>query len=247
MSRNSFYLLLILSVLGASGLACRVSGLTGSGRIASETREVAGFSRINVSDGMNLFIEQSREESLRIEAEDNILPLIETSVSAGTLTIEYDRSSRSLFRSFRTTSPVKIYVTLNDIEEIEASGGSDVEAGSVQADQLTIRVSGGGDIRIDELQVETLDLELSGGSQAHLSGEARMQRVQASGGGRYQAGDLKSRTVRIQMSGGGYADINASDELEANLSGGSRVEYSGEPRVSKDTSGGSSVSSKGKK
>ncbi|HZD61139.1 MAG TPA: hypothetical protein VE439_11905, partial [Anaerolineae bacterium] len=44
-------------------------GVTGSGNVTTESREVSGFNEISLSGRGNLIIEQGNEESLRIEAE----------------------------------------------------------------------------------------------------------------------------------------------------------------------------------
>ena len=56
----------------------RITGFTGSGNTANQEREVSGIKSVSVSSGMNLYIEQTGSESLRIEAQDNVIPKILT-------------------------------------------------------------------------------------------------------------------------------------------------------------------------
>ena len=57
-------------------VSCR--SVVGSGIITAETREVSDFDRISVGSSINLIIEQTGRETVRIEAEDNIIPLVKT-------------------------------------------------------------------------------------------------------------------------------------------------------------------------
>ena len=64
--------------------------IEGSGDVVTETRAVSGFDRVILGGIGELTLIQGEEESLEIEAEDNILPQITTEVRDGTLTISFD-------------------------------------------------------------------------------------------------------------------------------------------------------------
>src|SRR6185295_3610097 len=68
-------------------------GERGSGNVISQTREVSGFDAINVSYPAEVLIKQGSAESLKIEAEDNLLPNLKTQVKNGTLEIFYKREN----------------------------------------------------------------------------------------------------------------------------------------------------------
>jgi hypothetical protein len=59
----------------------------GSGRIIEEDRSVGGVTGVNLATIGDLTIEVGNRESLRIEAEDNLLEYFETEVRGGTLRI----------------------------------------------------------------------------------------------------------------------------------------------------------------
>ena len=54
--------------------------VTGSGRVTSETRAVSGITRVALEGMGEVVIQEGAAESLTIEAEDNILPLITSAV-----------------------------------------------------------------------------------------------------------------------------------------------------------------------
>ena len=280
----------ILSMMVLFSFACQaVTGIggvvRGSGEVVSETRPVSGFDQISVCCGMELIVTQGDVESLEIEADDNLLPEIVTTVSGGKLTIRFkDDQGRT---QYWPTQPIRCKVTTVDVRglevsgggsleagqietdhlQIESSGGSQADIGSVAADTMGVGVSGGGEFYAQDLQLNRLELDLSGGStgsieslegetlklensgggEVIIAGSVTEQDVSISGGGKYLAGDLKSETIAIMMSGGGEASLWVEESLEADLSGGARVEYYGRPRISEQVSGGSELVSLGER
>jgi hypothetical protein len=81
---------LLVTALGIVSLAAceRVGrGLPGSGTLKSEKRDVVGFTEVAISGEGELTLSQTGQESLTIEAEDNLLPLLTSTVAHGCLTL----------------------------------------------------------------------------------------------------------------------------------------------------------------
>ncbi|HWL48440.1 MAG TPA: DUF2807 domain-containing protein, partial [Acidimicrobiia bacterium] len=74
-SRTVVLVLMLLSALVAS--SCIV-GVEGSGNVITESREVSDFNEIVLGGSGRVMVEVTGTESLTIEAEDNIMPLLET-------------------------------------------------------------------------------------------------------------------------------------------------------------------------
>ena len=82
-------LLLVAMALGLA--ACQVGPLklvNGSGNVQTETRTVRNVNEVELREQGTLVIEQGATESLTIEAEDNILPLLLARVEGGTLILD---------------------------------------------------------------------------------------------------------------------------------------------------------------
>lgn len=243
-------ILIILAALAVvlTSAACRIGGVfdtvRGSGNVVSEERQVSGFDSVSVEAGMQLFLTQGDRESLTIQAEDNIIPHIESQVTGQRLVVRFDPSGP---RSFSTRRVVEVHVTLVDVRELEASGGGRIEAGELVSDALSLTASGGSNVRIGSLAASEFSAALSGGSNAAIEGEVGQQTVSMSGGGSYQAGDLLSSRAVITFSGGANGTVWATDSLNANLSGGSNLAYYGRPEVSDRVTGGGGLQSRGEK
>jgi hypothetical protein len=190
--------------------------LVGSGRTAVEERSVSGFDGVSVDGGARLVLRRADRESVTVEADDNLLPMVETEVRGGRLSLGW-RSGTSV----TTTRGLRFEVTARELSAIAASGGAQVEATGIDAAVLRVDASGGGRVRAE--------------------GRAERQEVTASGGGGYDGARLRSTAARVRASGGGWAIVDVAEELEASADGGGWVEYAGEPRVRQETSGGGSV------
>ena len=107
----------IAATLASVLLLIGCSSTTGSGTLKTETRPVSNFSAIELSGSGNLVIEQTGTESLAIEAEDNILPLLTSDASAGTLHLgEKDNNI------VMETKPISYRLTVRDLRSLTVSG-----------------------------------------------------------------------------------------------------------------------------
>ena len=179
----------------------------------------------------NLIITQGEEESLLVEADDNILPLIETDVFGDRLTIGFKWGY-----NFIPTSNVRFYLTVADLNRITFSGAGKVDCDNLETNKLEFDLSGAGDIDFN-INADELVITSSGAGNLTLSGEVESQNVDISGVGRYNAKELESKECDIEVSGAGSATVNVTEELDVQISGVGNVYYVGVPIVRQDISG----------
>jgi hypothetical protein len=187
----------------------------GSGQVETEVRSVAPFERISFEGLGNLTITQGSGASLRIEAEDNILPRIVTEVHGDELSIGFDTDRWE--NIIRPTKPITYYLQVETLSELSLSGL--------------------GNVKIDELAGGRLTVRLSGAGSIDASGAVEEQSINVSGAGSYQAGDLRSSTVTINLSGAGNAELWVTDILDISISGLGNVRYYGDPVVHQSITG----------
>jgi hypothetical protein len=207
----------------------------GSGEAVTEERTVSGFDSVSISSGMNLFIEQTGDTSLRIEADDNILPAIVAEVSNRKLVIGY---KKILFGSIVTRNPVNIYLTVADLDEINLSSGANLISGFIATENLKIDAGSGanGEMVID---VTAFDSSLSSGSNLIISGTAKRQSVRVGSGAKYDGKELISNQANVHVSSGAVAILHVMESLDAVISSGATVRYYGQPQITSNiTSGG---------
>jgi len=104
--------------------ACAGPGLTqGSGHVRSESRTVQGFDQVVLTGSGELTITQGGAESLTIEAEDNILPLLRSDVSGGRLTLGGKDNA-----GFSATQPIRYKLAVKNLHAVSVSGSGDATA-----------------------------------------------------------------------------------------------------------------------
>jgi hypothetical protein len=218
--------------------AMNAERIRGSGKIVSEPRNVRGFSEVSLRGSGELTISQGNTESLTVEADDNILPKIDTVVEGDKLSIGVERGvSISPSRTIRYT------LTVRDLSNVELSGSGTIRAGAVRSDDFQIKLSGSGEIRIDGLSASSVRSQISGSGDIELRGKVFQQEVRISGSGDYIASELQSDSTSVATSGSGDARVWAEKELSVRISGSGDVDYQGDPSVSKHVSGSGNVRS----
>lgn len=248
--RSSISILAVLIVLAITTVACRFSvpsganTITPSGVLIAETRDVSGFDRVVLSSLGEVIIIQGTTESLVVEADDNVMPYVETEISSGKLTIGFKDDVNLNFTS-GTDLTLRFTLTVKDLSSLEVSGLASVTCDSLETGDLNIGISGGGDIDLTSLAADSLVVNLSGLGDINLSGQATSQEIKISGAGNYNAGDLESATVSVNVSGLGDTTVWATGSLDVIISGAGNVDYYGNPSVTQNVSGLGEVTSLG--
>jgi hypothetical protein len=185
--RLVFPVTLLLVALLVSG--CGFQIVTGSGRITTETRDVSGFTNVTLAGFGNVYITQGGSESVRIEAEDNLIPYFDTTVRGSTLRIGI--KDQYVGFNLHPTRPVKFYVTLPTIDAVTLAGSGDIFAGKIQAGVFDISLLGSGNISTAALDATSLALQLSGSGNISL-GSVSASQVDANIAG---SGDIQVQTL----------------------------------------------------
>lgn len=237
--------ILALALFGLAGCSFATTVTRGSGKMITESRPVSNFQRVDLSGIGELNITQGETESLTIEADDNLMPYIKTTVQNGTLNIGLDTTRGAI--SLNPSKPIKYTLQAKTLDSIVVSGAGNVNAPSIKSDSFTVRTSGAGNITIPQVQATTLTSGISGAGSMTLGGQAGTQNATLSGLGNYSAGDLKSTNATVNLTGAGSATVWATDSLDARISGAGSITYYGSPQVKQNISGLGSIKSLGNK
>ena len=212
-------------------------GIPGSGSIASEQREVASFDQIRfVSEG-TVDVRFAPTESLAIEADDNLLQYLETSVVDGVLQIETTESV-----DIDPSQPPQFTIQVVDLSAIEFSGAGSMSVDSMSADAFDVVFAGAGNLSIDDLTVDELNLNLIGVGAVRLAGTARVQNAVVTGVVEYDGGDLATASTSVDAAGTTSTLVWVTDELTVDASDLAEVRYYGAPTTEIETRNSASVS-----
>ncbi len=219
-------------------------GQPGSGKVITAAREVNDFHGITVEYPAEIVIKQGSAESLKIEAEDNVIKDLRTAVKAGMLTIDRG-SDRDLW--VRPTKPVRITIVVKELDEFNFNSAGIVKLDSLKSDTLDLNINGAGSLTLDDIQVKILNCRLDGAGTLTLSGSVDNLTVDMSGFGSFKAADLKAQIADVRIDGAGSATVWVEKSLTADISGAGSISYYGSPTLTKNVDGVGSINSLGNK
>jgi hypothetical protein len=219
--------------------SCRyVSGkrIRGNGNVKTEERSLGSFKSVSSHGSFNIYV-SSGNQSVKIEAEENLLPYIETYIDGSTLHV---RTKNDAW--LRPSREVKIFVSSPDFENIHSYGSGNIIGQSkiVNTSKLELEVSGSANIKMNADAPE-INTETNGSGDIDLKGETKSFKAVVRGSGNVRAMDLKSEDATIKIYGSGNADIFASVKLDVNIAGSGDVRYKGDGQVSSHIAGSGSV------
>ncbi len=207
----------------------------------AEVRQVAGFHGVRISSGIDLYITQGSTEGVAVSSSDvKYRNNIKTEIENGVLKIYYDAGMGVHVNWGWSDKHMKAYVTVKDITELQASGGSDVYVeGTLQSATLDLHLSGGSDFH-GQVNTGAFTVKQTGGSDVKISGKASSISVDASGGSDFVGYDFVTDNCDIDASGGSDIYITVNKEMNVKASGGSDVSYKGSGIIRNYSSSGSS-------
>ncbi|MBX3065050.1 MAG: DUF2807 domain-containing protein [Anaerolineae bacterium] len=238
--------------------SCAGAGMiTGSGVIKTEPRTVAGFSSIQLQTSGNIFIEQTGEETLTIEAEDNIIPLLTSDVANGRLVLGSRPNT-----SYTTTKDITYHITVKALDQVVLTGSGNINvkpintaafnieingSGNVTVDQLdglqqlSVNIGGSGDATVTAVTTQTVTVNISGSGDVKVAGQGDSQLISVRGSGNYNGEGLTTQSAQVNIAGSGSAVINAAQTLDVLIGGSGSVSYLGSPTINQQITGSGTV------
>lgn len=214
--------------------ACRQ--VQGSGNIVTENRTTGDFTGVSVGGTYEVEIKNGSSTGVRVEADDNLIKDIETTVSGNTLHIR-TRDGVNF-----NNGHYKVYIVAPEISGIESSGAADVKITDILKTQQKLKLEASGAAGISgEVDAPEISVEVSGAANIKVSGRTRTYDAEASGSGNIKTGDLMSETTTVHASGAASAHVYASVQLNAEADGAASIYYKGAAPVSQKTSGAASI------
>ena len=214
------------------------NGIKGTGNVQTEKRNITEkFTKISVSRGIEVIVEQANDVFVEVEADQNLLNHITTKVENGTLVISSDEN---IYSSDAETVHVKIPV----LEALETTSGSNIKSKSIlKGTSISVKSSSGSEIEV-ALEYDTISSESTSGSTINLSGKALKSTSESSSGSTIDASDLLANEVISQATSGSSTEVHPLVSLNGKASSGASINYDGSPKtISKEETSGGSVSS----
>jgi hypothetical protein len=198
----------------------------GNGAIRTQARTVSGFTGVGLGISARVEVRQGDAEGVTVEADENLLPLIETVVKDGTLQIKPARRNLSL-----ESSAIKVVVQARRIDSLALGGSGSISADALRAGKLSLEVGGSGSIDLKHVQADQMKVEIGGSGDVKLGGSAKRLDVSIGGSGDIAAAALVADEVEVAIGGSGSAQVAARKLLDVSIAGSGSVSYSGDPQV----------------
>jgi hypothetical protein len=201
--------------------------LDGSGQVVSEFRNTTEFTGVTNTGSFDVYVTRSDSLSVEVVAQQNLVPIIETYVSGYTLIIKTHNNA-----CYRSSIPVKVYITMPETELLRLSGSGRVFAEMVSGTEVEVSNSGSGYIEVDSVLADTYRIGNSGSGHISIEGSYsnEFDAVQ-SGSGTIICGNVYGTDdVIIRHSSSGIVGgvIMDGTVLDVVLSGSGSVELSGD-------------------
>lgn len=244
--RRRFAVLLALAAASATALppaalAWSWGNVEGNGRIKTEARKVSGFHGVAMSLPGTVELRIGGAESVTVETDDNLLPLIETVVENGVLQIRTIKHNTGI-----NSRHMKFIVQARSIDRLALGGSGTIDADTLRGQKVAIDLGGSGNINVKGVEANAVAVDLGGSGDLKVGGGRTGQlSVSIAGSGNIDLRRLQSRSAKVDIAGSGEAAIAVSDQLDVSIVGSGDVNYYGDPKVSKSVMGSGSANRAG--
>jgi len=208
--------------------------IKGNGNVVTKNRKVASFNAIAVGGNFDVVLEKGTGKTVKIVAEENVIPYIVTEVKRNTLHIKFERNV-----NVRTSNRIVITVPISKIEKISLGGSGKIESkDQIKTDRLSINIGGSGLVVLD-VDAEKIATAIGGSGTIKLSGKTHKITNSLAGSGSVKAYGLTAEEAEASIAGSGDVRITVKNKINATIVGSGNFYYKGNPKHIKTKSLGS--------
>ena len=202
--------------------------IEGSGNVITKDINVKSFDELDASGVFNLQLSQGDKETLRIEADDNLMDLFIIENEGSTLKIKMKKNS-----NFNSKKQLKVYVTFKTLKSMNLGmvGGTSSDD-KLKFTDLKLKNQSVGSVSLN-MTLQTLNMENQSVGSVKLEGSAENAVVKNNSVGSINAGNFVVQKMDIENNGVGSATVNAEKELKYSDSFLGKVSNRGNATVKK--------------
>jgi len=208
---------LLMAICASAAIAQEKTKIEPSGKIITKDVQVQPFNAIHAEGLYELILSQGDKESVKIEADDNLMDLFSVKNSGNTLEIDMpklkdkniDFSNKDDRRSLR----LKVYVTFKDLKSLDVAVVGNVRSETaLKSDAFKLESKNVGNVDL-KLTTDKLTVENKGVGNITLSGNVKDADIKNQGVGQFEGEDLLVQTMSIDNTGVGHANVNVAKDL----------------------------------
>jgi Putative auto-transporter adhesin, head GIN domain len=190
-----------------------------------EQRQVGTYQNIKADGPFKITLVGGNAGTLTLKGETDMLSLITTTVTNGTLNIELTEG-----RALPPNQKVEIKVPFTLLNRIDLKGSGSIDVEKTIKNNVKVTVDGCGSIH---LKTNTADVEacLLGQGEIKVKGTATNFTCKIIGCGNITAYGLESQNVMACISGSGTIQTSCTKNLTGRINGSGNIVFSGNPAV----------------
>lgn len=200
--------------------------IKGNGNAKKEARTVDEYTSLSSHGSIDVAISYGNSGTIEIEADENLLPYIETKVENGKLTISSKKNV-----NLKSKLKMVVYINMTTINSLQLSGSGNItgEGAFTNTGKTSIGVAGSGNIKLNFDSFDELDLAIAGSGNMDLKSKNSTTNISAaiSGSGNIDCSDVSTNDVDAKISGSGNVKVFVNNTINAKISGSGNVFYKG--------------------
>jgi hypothetical protein len=233
---SSFFIVSAVPLIAAvDGYTFNFNCIDGSGSLLAQNRELEDFSHIQASEQVTVYLTQSENYSVIIEAEGNFIDAIGARVEDNTLHLD----TNSL--CFKPTRPIRVMVSMPELTSITTrSGATVVSESEFITPNLAIDAQSASKVVL-QVQANTILTRATTASQVSLSGSASQTDLSAHTASIIDAYGLKTGSSTIEATTASVIDAYVSGRSQVSASSASLLNMYGDGQVNQEKNSGAQV------
>jgi hypothetical protein len=182
------------------------NAVQGNGQTAVERREIGSLDGIDINGPMQVEVRVGAAPSLQVEGDSNLLPLLRTDASGGTLRVWIEGS-------ISTHNPLRVTYTTPQLRQINSNGSGRLTVSGLNGGPLNVSQNGSRSLQLAG-NVSRLDARLNGSGSLSAAGlESGTTVASLNGSGRLDLGRVNGDTLSLELHGSG--GVNASGNVRS--------------------------------
>lgn len=199
-------------VINGNCCSAGANGVIGNGKVKAERRQVDRINSVLLDGPISLLFTRGGAQTVRVIADENILPIITTNVAGSTLHI-------GCSGGFSTSNEILVEVEMPSL--------------------VSLKMRGSGNVEINQIEQPFLHIDLSGSGTIEVAGKVDHFTADLNGSGDIDAASLESKSIVLSLKGSGDIHAQASESVKARLDGSGDIKIAGQPAIQDCTASGS--------
>lgn len=203
--------------------SCYQSGIDGNRNISTSAYVFDHFDALQIEDVFHVDLYQADDHYVEIEAEENLLEMIDISLHKNTLILKFKEK-------INPNIPIKVNIAMPELARVDISGASKMK--TVQpfvTPNMIIHAEGASHINLNVV-VDEIHSYSKGAAMVQLAGSTGLLIKEMEGAGMFQGLQLDAYKAKVNLNGVGKISVNVEESLDASVDGIGKVEYTGSPK-----------------